>query len=98
MQDLLSFFSGIFVAAVTAVGTVKTAQAKAKSKIEDVYADHTQELFNRVDKLTTERDDLKAQVIQLQHQVSDLQDKIDSLTKAIHDVKGGLDNDQTQIK
>ncbi|APX72098.1 phage scaffolding protein [Companilactobacillus allii] len=68
----------IVVAVVSAIGggvmtgffNVWQAKLKNQGSNESVYADHTKELFERLDQITQERDDLK-------DQVNDLQLKID---------------------
>ena len=51
---------------------------------EDIYADHTEELFKRLDNLTNERDDLKQQNINLMNQVKQLRAQVRNLTTQVN--------------
>jgi uncharacterized coiled-coil DUF342 family protein len=85
--------AGVLGALLGVFGTMYTAKLK-HSDHEDVYADHTAELFERLDKITQERDDLKGQVIALQGKVEEqtaqieaLKTQMASLTKAVKGVE-----------
>ncbi|WP_369901895.1 hypothetical protein [Lactiplantibacillus plantarum] len=76
IQSVLTFAGGFAAAYWSFKGSVK----KASFSNEGIYADKTSDLFERIDKLTNERDDLKEQVMKLQGEVKDL-------TKAVKEMK-----------
>jgi len=71
--------SAVIGGVVTGVFGVWLQRVKNQSSNESVYANHTQDLFERLDKITSERDDLKNQVIELQGQVKTLNAQIKTL-------------------
>lgn len=64
---------------VAAVINYASSKSSDNVKREDVYADHTQELFDRLDKLTDERDGLKDQVLEQSKTIDTLNDQIKQL-------------------
>ena len=76
IQSALVFAGGFGSAWLALKGNL----VKASSSNEAIYADKTGDLFERIDKLTNERDDLKEQVMKLQGEVKDL-------TKAVREMK-----------
>ncbi|GEO58464.1 hypothetical protein [Companilactobacillus bobalius] len=78
IRTLLSAISG---AVITGIFGVWLQRLKNQGSNEGVYADHTNDLFERLDRITNERDDLKEQVIELKAQVQKLNSVIDSLNK-----------------
>lgn len=94
--------SSLFGGALGAFFNYKGKAADANAFREDIYADHTEELFRRLDNLTKERDDLKAQNIelmsqvkqlktqtrQLKEQVQSLTQQVKELTKVVEERKG----------
>lgn len=88
MSDALKYIAGFITAVIGAWGTVWLQHAKNQGNNESVYAEHTRDLFRRIDKLTTdlekrtqERDDLKQQVLSLKERVKNLETKIDKLSQ-----------------
>lgn len=76
---------------VAAVINYASSKSSDSVKREDVYADHTQELFGRLDKLTDERDELKDQVLEqsktidtLNTQIKQLRQDNDRLIDQVH--------------
>ncbi|GAB6091801.1 hypothetical protein [Furfurilactobacillus curtus] len=63
--------------------TYRSTIKKNQTDREDIYADHTGELWDRLDKITSERDELKAQVIKLQTKVEEQSRMIDDMTHQI---------------
>jgi len=82
--------SAVVGGVVTGVFGVWLQRLKNKGTNESVYADHTQELFKRLDKITQERDDLKDQVIELKGQVKQLNIVIDSLNNQMGNLTAQL--------
>lgn len=78
IRTLISAISG---AVITGIFGVWLQRLKNQGSNENVYADHTNDLFERLDRITNERDDLKEQVIELKAQVQKLNSVIDSLNK-----------------
>lgn len=77
MTDLIKIIvSAVGGAIVGGFFNVWLQKIKNQGSNEGVYADHTKELLERVDKLTDERDDLKQQVINLQSKIDDQNDTI----------------------
>lgn len=77
----------------TVAALINYAGSKSSDSVkrEDVYADHTQELFDRLDKLTEERDGLKDQVLEqsktidtLNTQIKQLRQDNDRLIDQVH--------------
>lgn len=71
---------------------------------EDVYADHMPEMWDRLDKISRERDDLKIQVESLQEQVNkqsltiEKQSKIiDQLNRSINGLKKSIDKTNKEL-
>lgn len=82
-ETIRILISAIGGAVITGVFGVWLQRLKNQGSNENVYADHTRELFDRLDQITQERDDLKAQVIKLQDQVSKQNNTIDALNKQV---------------
>ena len=83
----------VISAGVGALSTIFVERIKHNDH-EEVYADHTAELFTRLDKITKERDELKTQVIELQAkvdeqtaQIEQLNEQMVKLTKAVKGVE-----------
>lgn len=66
---------------MTGIFGVWLQRLKNQGSNENIYADHTNDLFKRLDRITSERDDLKEQVIELKAQVQELNSVIDSLNE-----------------
>ena len=75
IQSFFTFATGFAAALLALKGNIE----KANIGNERIYADKTDDLFNRSDKLTDERDDLKGQVLKLQSEVKALTKAVDSL-------------------
>lgn len=97
MSDAFKYIAGFITAVIGAWGTVWLQRAKNQGSNENVYAEHTEDLFRRIDKLTTdlekrtqERDDLKEQVLSLKGQVEKLEIKIDKFSQEFNEK--GKDN------
>jgi len=82
-ETIRILISAIGGAVITGVFGVWLQRLKNQGSNENVYADHTKELFERLDQITQERDDLKVQVIKLQNQVSKQNNTIDALNKQV---------------
>lgn len=82
-ETIRILISAIGGAVITGVFGVWLQRLKNQGSNENVYADHTKELFDRLDQITQERDDLKVQVIKLQDQVSKQNNTIDALKKQV---------------
>ncbi|CAJ1189381.1 hypothetical protein CPEBRM1_ABPJDJAI_01140 [Companilactobacillus paralimentarius] len=92
MSEAFKYIAGFITAVIGAWGTVWLQRAKNQGNNENIYAEHTEELFRRIDKLTTdlekrtqERDDLKEQVLSLKGQVRNLEIKIDKLSQEFNE-------------
>lgn len=77
---------------VTGIFGVWLQRTKNRGTNESVYAEHTEDLFKRLDKITNERDDLKFQVIELKGQVKKLNGVIDSLNEQVGELTSKLDD------
>lgn len=82
-ETIRILISAIGGAVITGIFGVWLQRLKNQGSNENVYADHTKELFERLDQITHERDDLKVQVIKLQNQVSKQNNTIDALNKQV---------------
>ncbi|WDT65102.1 hypothetical protein NV391_09035 [Companilactobacillus crustorum] len=85
--------SAVVGGVVTGVFGVWLQRIKNKGTNESIYADHTKELFERLDQITQERDDLKEQVIKLQGQISqqnELIQKQNGIIDSLNDQVGEL--------
>jgi len=82
-ETIRILISAIGGAVITGIFGVWLQRLKNQGSNENVYADHTKELFDRLDQITQERDDLKVQVIKLQDQVSKQNNTIDALNKQV---------------
>ncbi|KRO00880.1 hypothetical protein [Companilactobacillus kimchiensis] len=82
-ETIRILISAIGGAVITGIFGVWLQRLKNQGSNENVYADHTKELFERLDQITQERDDLKVQVIKLQNQVSKQNNTIDALNKQV---------------
>ncbi|HCD08246.1 MAG TPA: hypothetical protein DEQ50_08335 [Lactobacillus sp.] len=82
-ETIRILISAIGGAVITGVFGVWLQRLRNQGSNENVYADHTKELFDRLDQITQERDDLKVQVIKLQDQVSKQNNTIDALNKQV---------------
>lgn len=80
-ETIRILISAIGGAVITGIFGVWLQRLKNQGSNENVYAEHTEDLFKRLDKITNERDDLKEQVIELKGQVEKLNDVIDSLNE-----------------
>ncbi|MQS52182.1 hypothetical protein [Companilactobacillus mishanensis] len=82
MNDtFLALLSAVGGGAITGLTGVWGLHVKNRGSNEQVYAEHTDELFDRLDKITSERDDLKEQVIKLTAKVNEQTKVIDQLNK-----------------
>lgn len=80
----------MLVALITAAFTYLGSRKKAASNNESIYADHTKETWERIDKLTGERDDLKQEVIELRIKVAQMTATVDELNKQIGELRQQL--------
>lgn len=80
-ETIRTLISAIGGAVITGVFGVWLQRLKNQGSNENIYADHTNDLFKRLDRITSERDDLKEQVIELKAQVQNLNVVIDSLNE-----------------
>ena len=86
---------------VTAIFSYLSSRKESTTNSEGIYADHTRELFDRIDKISAELEQEKTlrrqrdlenvklrSTIKNQNQlIEELQDKIDYLTKMIEELK-----------
>ena len=95
-QVIIAVISSLFGGAVTAFYGYKGKQVASKTDGEKTYAEYSSELFDRIDKLTAERDKYGKQVIKLQSKV-DVQDTtIKKQTETIHKLEKKVD-EQSKI-
>jgi len=80
----------IIIAIISGVGGWYANKSKKMSSIESVYAEHTRDLWERLDKLsnelnsvTKERNELQIQVEQLRRQIEDQSKMIGNLQREI---------------
>jgi len=85
-ETVRTIISAIVGAIITGVFGVWLQRLKNQGSNENIYADHTNDLFERLDRITNERDDLKEQVIELKAQVEKLNNVIDSLNEQMGDL------------
>ena len=80
-MHILSTIVGTLLGGGTVAALINYASSKGSDwvKREDVYADHTKELFERLDKLTNERDELKDQVLEQSKTIDILNGQIKQL-------------------
>ena len=90
-ETIRILISAIGGAVITGVFGVWLQRLKNQSSNENIYADHTADLFKRLDKITNERDDLKNQVIELKGQVQKLNGVIDSLNEQMGQLTSKLE-------
>lgn len=97
-EIVIAVVSSLFGGALGAFFNYKGKTVSAIASQEDVYADHTKELFDRLDKLTRERDGLKeqnieliSQVHQLQQQTNQLKKQVQSLTRQVKDLTNAVE-------
>lgn len=64
---------------------------------EELYADHLPEIWQRLDNITKERDELKVQVESLQEQVRDQSKIIDRLNQSVNKLKDSINNQTKEI-
>ncbi|WP_270529177.1 hypothetical protein [Limosilactobacillus vaginalis] len=84
MKDfIVPIVSAIFGGAITAFFNYRGKALGAFTNREDIYADHTEDLFKRLDNLTEERDELKSQNIELTSQVKQLRTQTKQLTEQV---------------
>lgn len=89
----IAIISSLFGGALGSFFNYKGKVVAGNASLEDIYADHTKELFSRLDKLTKERDELKSQNVELVNQVKQLRTQVQTLTKQVKEltkvVEGG---------
>lgn len=78
----------IIIAIVPAVLVFIVDRLKNKNSSEGIYADHSQELLNTVDKLLKERQEWQDERIELKRQIDQLNTKIDVLIKKSEESNG----------
>lgn len=77
----------IIVAIITGVGGWYASKSKKVSSTESVYAEHTQDLWGRLDKLSNELNSVTKERNQLQIQVEQLRKQIEEQTKLINNLQ-----------
>jgi outer membrane murein-binding lipoprotein Lpp len=82
---------GVIVALITAAGTYWGSKKQSVSANEGTYAAHMPELWARIEQLTSERDDLKQQVMNLQTEVNKATATIDELTRQVGALKNRME-------
>ncbi|UIB81245.1 hypothetical protein [Flyfo myovirus Tbat2_7] len=78
----------IIIAVVPAVLIFIVDRLKNKNSSEGIYADHSQELLNTVEKLLKERQEWQDERIELKRQIGELNSKIDLLLANQEQEKG----------
>lgn len=78
-EAMIALFSSLFGGTLGAFYNYKGKVATTDASREDIYADHTRELFKRLDKLTDERDELKDQVLEQSKTIDTLNGQIKQL-------------------
>ena len=78
----------IIIAIVPAVLIFIVDRLKNKNSSEGIYADHSQELVNTVEKLLKERQEWQDERIELKRQIDQLNTKIDVLIKKSEESNG----------
>lgn len=82
MSDTIKVIvSAIGGAIVSGIFGVWLQKLKNTGSNESVYAEHTDSLWDRLDKITDERDELKEQVIRLNAKIDEQSKIIDQLTR-----------------
>jgi septal ring factor EnvC (AmiA/AmiB activator) len=81
---------GCLGALITAVFTYRSDKKKVAADREDIYADHTEMLWKKIDdqskvidKLTTQVEDLRTENAKLVNQVKDLTSQVTRLSKGV---------------
>ncbi|PEH04057.1 hypothetical protein CP356_06710 [Lactobacillus sp. UMNPBX5] len=82
-EIIITVISSLLGGALGAFWNYKGKVVDSSASREDIYADHTEELFKRLDNLTNERDDLKQQNINLMNQVDQLKSQTKLLEKQV---------------
>ena len=83
-EIIITVISSLLGGALGAFWNYKGKVVDSSASREDIYADHTEELFTRLDNLTNERDDLKHQNINLMNQVKQLRAQVRNLTTQVN--------------
>ena len=83
-EIIITVISSLLGGALGAFWNYKGKVVDSSASREDIYADHTEELFKRLDNLTNERDDLKQQNINLMNQVKQLRSQVKNLTTQVN--------------
>lgn len=83
-EIIITVISSLLGGALGAFWNYKGKVVDSSASREDIYADHTEELFKRLDNLTNERDDLKQQNINLMNQVKQLRAQVRNLTTQVN--------------
>lgn len=73
----------IVIAVISGIGGWYANKSKKVSSTESVYAEHTQDLWNRLDKLSNELNSVTKERNELQIQVEQLRKQIESQSKMI---------------
>lgn len=93
MKDLMiTLISSLFGGALGAFWNYKGKRVDSVATREDIYADHTEELWKRLDDITKERDELKEQNIELISQVKQLRTQVRNLTKQVEELTKAVEN------
>lgn len=83
-EIIITVISSLLGGALGAFWNYKGKVVDSSASREDIYADHTEELFKRLDNLTNERDDLKQQNINLMNEVKQLRAQVRNLTTQVN--------------
>lgn len=83
-EIIITVISSLLGGALGAFWNYKGKVVDSSASLEDIYADHTEELFKRLDNLTNERDDLKQQNINLMNEVKQLRAQVRNLTTQVN--------------
>lgn len=83
-EIIITVISSLLGGALGAFWNYKGKVVDSSASRDDIYADHTEELFKRLDYLTNERDDLKQQNINLMNQVKQLRAQVRNLTTQVN--------------
>ena len=83
-EIIITVISSLLGGALGAFWNYKGKVVDSSASREDIYADHTEELFKRLDNLTDERDGLKQQNTNLMNQVKQLRAQVRNLTTQVN--------------
>lgn len=96
-QIIIALIGSVFGGAVTAFYSYKGKRLTNTTDSEKIYADHTDDLFARIDKLTDERDKSNREAVKLQAKVEAQTETISKLEKEVTEQSKIIDKLTRQI-